>query len=174
MSNAEPKPRLLKVIPKHIDCSPMARRTRTLKRKTTRRLLLATTLAVAALAPPSHATEIGNIISFTAPTIGCTNFADSRETLRLRTLYGNAAAGNFALQIQDFVGGRACAIFNNPHDEWKIVDKAKTQYTGPNESYFCVESTIDYIVSSPAERAARKEPPKPLPCFWVFLSEHHH
>jgi hypothetical protein len=71
-----------------------------------KRLLLAAALAIAAIAP-AHATEIGDIISFTAPTVGCTNFADSSEALRLRTLYGYFEAKSFALQIQDFVGGRA-------------------------------------------------------------------
>jgi hypothetical protein len=137
-----------------------------------KRLLLAAALAIAAIAP-AHATEIGDIISFTAPTVGCTNFADSSEALRLRTLYGYFEAKSFAFQIQDFVGGRACTFFEDPRKEWEIVNKAKTQYPGPNRSFFCVQSTIDYDVSSPAERAARKEPPKPLPCFWVFLSETH-
>jgi hypothetical protein len=54
-------------------------------------LLLAAALSFGAIVP-AQATEIGDIISFTAPTVGCTNFADTTEAVRLRTLYGPYAA----------------------------------------------------------------------------------
>jgi hypothetical protein len=129
-------------------------------------------LAAAAIAltlSPAKATEIGTIISFTTPRVGCTNFADAQEATRLVTLYGPFGAEDFARSMGDYMSDRWCTIFNRPSDEWKIVNKAKAQYTGPNHSYFCVESTRNYVVSSPSAESQSK--PLTLPCFWVFLSE---
>jgi hypothetical protein len=138
-------------------------------------LLLAASAALALGATvPAQAADIGDVLKFRAPIVGCTDFSDACEALRLRTLHGLYAAESFALSIGVEREGRQCTVFGKPwlgkpdESEWKILQKQKTQYTSPSEAWFCVETMTPFVVGDPKE--VEKAPIKML-CFWVFMSE---
>jgi hypothetical protein len=139
---------------------------------------LATTFIAATLtlAVPARALDVGDVIKphqGAYPAVGCTEFADAQEALRLFTRYGAPAAQAFATRIfeeamrSDDFSARACLAIS-PRDEARIVRKHRTQYTAPEDAWFCITSTgPDYKVGPPADR---EKPAKPVPCFWVFWS----
>jgi hypothetical protein len=140
-----------------------------------RGLLLAASAAFALGATVAQAADIGDVLKFRAPIVGCTDFSDAREALRLRTLQGAYTAESFALSIGVEREGRQCTVFGKPwrgkpdDSEWRIVQKQQTQYTGPSEAWFCVETMTPFDVRDPKE--TEKAPPPALPCFWVFMSK---
>jgi hypothetical protein len=153
----------------------------------TRSLLVTAALAMTPIAA-AHATEIGNVLKFRAPIVGCSVFGDAREALRLRTLYGPYAAEEFA-RVVGFANDRSCAIFGQPRyngldeSEWKVMQKAspvggmvrsddrpeefKPEHKRLGQAWFCIEPMNIYDVSPPREG----KPQKPFPCYWIFMSD---
>jgi hypothetical protein len=114
---------------------------------TMKRLLLATAAMLAMLAS-SSAMEVGSVVSFPpdrAPQfrqIGCIDLNDA-----------------IAVQRRHNVRTPTCKVISGHPDlpadlKWKVVDKTRTQYTGPRDAYFCLEP-VGYDA----------------PCYWLFLED---
>ena len=135
-------------------------------------------VAMLALAAPVHATDVGAVLSFKGAgpmsPAGCNDFNQAYELFRLRTLHGAARVNQYVSRTEwDFVGGRACAVFDDPNAEWRVMRKHRTEYTAPTNAWFCIEMVGGFDVRSPEERekAEREKTAKPLPCFWVHLED---
>jgi hypothetical protein len=142
---------------------------------------LTKSLAIAAMsiamlsAPlPVKAIEVGNVIHFRTPVIGCTVFSDAYEAFRLQTLYRYPTAEAFARQVGDpLLSDRWCTIFGerpDNSDEWKVLRTHRTQYTAPTDIWACIVTTVDFDVRPPSEvKSESKSERKGWDCFWVFL-----
>jgi hypothetical protein len=108
----------------------------------------------------AQALEIDETLQFRAPQIGCLNFNDAVQELRTRRV-GALFSGDPAAFLESELQYRGlsgnCVVLNNPSTEFRIVDKRRTQYSGPDHAYFCL-------------KLANASIPNPF-CVWVYLSE---
>jgi hypothetical protein len=123
-----------------------------------KKLLLAAAMVTAA-ALPAHALDVGAVISFSSPVIGCQVFGDAYEAFRIQTVRGYQAAEWFALQRtkdDDFIARRACGTFGTPRQiqqdwKWEIKRTHRTQYTAQIDIWACIASTTVFDVRPPSE-----------------------
>ena len=135
------------------------------------RLVTAFIAATLALAVPAHAYEIGQTLQWHGadrlPIVGCSHPADTAEAQRLMMVYSPDRAYSFALRVDDFVGGRACVIFKDPSEKFRIVDRRHP--SGSSAGFFCIESTRPGVDVGRPKGTEVPPAAKPLPCFWVFV-----
>jgi hypothetical protein len=105
-----------------------------------------------ALATPASALEIENVISFPPDggrKVACTNLDDA-IALQRRLNESTASC-------------RYISGYSFPAElKWKVIEKTRTRYSGPQEAYYCLE---------PVGYDPAKYRPDSDSCYWIFLAD---
>jgi hypothetical protein len=131
-----------------------------------KKIVLSAIFAAIVLGSRAQATDVGDLIKFDdvliPPIVGCTNFDDAYE-LKILRLKNNANSWGRGRPSDDRPivefyrprTGHVCSwVRHSTRDEWRVLEKARTQYTHPSKAWFCV---------IPEPVVANAAPP----CLWV-------
>jgi hypothetical protein len=129
--------------------------------------ILSATAIMLTIAIPAMAVEklgqVGNTISISynngVPAVGCTNPKDAEQANRLWLRRDALGLRDFVEWVGHDNENRRCLILNtSASNTWKIVYKI-----GGNkfDSWYCLESTIDFGPASESKR--------PAECFWIWM-----
>lgn len=142
-----------------------------------------------ALVSSAHAAplKVGDVIDFKTPEMAfCRNYNDAQEVTRLETLrqwYNLQAflnlhrapdlSGASNVQAQQLMS-RWCTHVDVDPSDYEIVDVARTQYTGPNDGFYCLWSRVNWDVGpQPAHPVEPTIEEKQKRCMWLFLEGKH-